>query len=358
MINKKRWSKKHTKITVAIGLVLVIVIIIVGYFLSPSTKLKKKGYSKYDISTINENVSKGHINKIIDMKYVPVIASIIEDPNYNEANIIKYMEYYLKHKKVTLKNVVIIVNANADDYDYSEFLVDCVQDKYYMYVNIDRYITYHEQYENAPAHDTIILVNSEIDKVYTEKLGSIINEDYFIVDNTERYINYSDNHPQASSKDIVSIVNSFTDYQQYSVNNPVDFTKGFGVLVNKYHKLNSSFNNSVAVTLTNDYAEGTIKLDPTVATSLMEMLDVARENGYDVVVKRGYLNNTELTNLYYAISKSNGEWYADSYLGKPGYNEYQTGYAVGLAVRGDSMENFGNTAAFKWISENAYGERN
>ena len=233
MINKKRWSKKHTKIATSIAVVLIIIIIAILYFLSPNAKLKRLGYSKYDIDLINENVSEKNIKEIINHEYVAVVANFINDDNYAEKNIIRYIDYYIKNNKVKLKDIVHIVNGNADNYDYSDFLLDCVVDENYVYLNVDRYINYHNEYENAPARETIILVNSEIEKPYTDKLGAIINEGYFIVNNTERYINYADSHPKTSSANVVAIVNSSTDRNQYTVNNNVDFSKGNNILVNK-----------------------------------------------------------------------------------------------------------------------------
>ena len=354
MINKKRWSKKHTKIATSIAVVLIIIIIAILYFLSPNAKLKRLGYSKYDIDLINENVSEKNIKEIINHEYVAVVANFINDDNYAEKNIIRYIDYYIKNNKVKLKDIVHIVNGNADNYDYSDFLLDCVVDENYVYLNVDRYINYHNEYENAPARETIILVNSEIEKPYTDKLGAIINEGYFIVNNTERYINYADSHPKTSSANVVAIVNSSTDRNQYTVNNNVDFSKGNNILVNKYYKLSSSYNNPVAKDVPSEISDGNIKLEAQTLSAIEELIDNARDNGYNIVVKRGYLNYTELSNLYYSYSRNNGEWYADSYLGKAGYSEYQTGFAVALAVRGDSIENFGTTAAFRWVQANAH----
>ena len=58
--------------------------------------------------------------------------------------------------------------------------------------------------------------------------------------------------------------------------------------------------------------------------------------------------------LYNRYVKSDGKEAADTYSGRPGHSEHQTGLAVDVFNNNETYTNFEKTKEFEWMQEHAH----
>ena len=67
-----------------------------------------------------------------------------------------------------------------------------------------------------------------------------------------------------------------------------------------------------------------------------------------------YRSYTYQVNLYNRYKKQDGEEKADTYSGRPGHSEHQTGLAVDVYNKEKDYTNFGTTKEYEWMMEHAH----
>lgn len=126
------------------------------------------------------------------------------------------------------------------------------------------------------------------------------------------------------------------------------------MLVNKFYKLSETYVPSDLVDVSLSYAYEGKQVSKVMYDSLTNMLDAAKESGYNLVVSQGYRSYADQEEAYNDIEASSGVDYADKVAARPGHSEYQTGLSVvvkPLYTEGSDME---NSPEHTWILENAY----
>ena len=126
------------------------------------------------------------------------------------------------------------------------------------------------------------------------------------------------------------------------------------MLVNKFYKLSETYGPSDLVDVSLSYAYEGKQVSKMMYDSLTNMLDAAKESGYNLVVSQGYRSYADQEEAYNDIEASSGVDYADKVAARPGHSEYQTGLSVvvkPLYTEGSDME---NSPEHTWILENAY----
>jgi LAS superfamily LD-carboxypeptidase LdcB len=95
----------------------------------------------------------------------------------------------------------------------------------------------------------------------------------------------------------------------------------------------------------------------TVAPSIQKLFAAAQAAGYPLVFASGYRSEAYQQQLYQSYVQRDGQAAADRYSARPGTSEHQTGLAFDVCAAGTSCDleqSFGNTAAGKWIANNAH----
>ncbi len=102
--------------------------------------------------------------------------------------------------------------------------------------------------------------------------------------------------------------------------------------------------------------ERTERLHAAVWPSLKRLMDEAKEDGVELYVKSAYRSFEEQKSLKSAYTVTYGAGSANQFSADQGYSEHQLGTTVDLITTGlgGSLAGFGNTAAYKWLTENAY----
>ena len=108
------------------------------------------------------------------------------------------------------------------------------------------------------------------------------------------------------------------------------------LIVNKKYSLPSNYNPGV---------------DQTASNALKELQQGASNAGYSMPLLSGFRSYSRQETLYNNYVARDGQALADTYSAKPGHSEHQSGLAFDV---GKLDNNYGETAAGKWLKENAH----
>ena len=93
------------------------------------------------------------------------------------------------------------------------------------------------------------------------------------------------------------------------------------MLVNKFYKLSETYVPSDLVDVSLSYAYSGKQVSKVMYDSLTNMLDAAKESGYNLVVSQGYRSYADQEEAYNDIEASSGVDYADEVAARPGHSE-------------------------------------
>ncbi len=105
--------------------------------------------------------------------------------------------------------------------------------------------------------------------------------------------------------------------------------------------------------------DGSIKMRQAAAQAFIQMQEAARLDGVSLVPISGFRTLEDQDYLFFSMKAQRGQVSAEraEVSAPPGYSEHHTGYAVdigdGNVPATDLSTNFENTAAFKWLEQNA-----
>lgn len=196
-------------------------------------------------------------------------------------------------------------------------------------------------------------INTLLNHKYNVNITKLMKEKYFIFANLDKYLDYV-NENNGNLTDAVAKVNTKASLGWYKSITDTDTSKGELMLVNKFYKLSETYVPSDLVDVSLSYAYSGKQVSKVMYDSLTNMLDAAKESGYNLVVSQGYRSYADQEEAYNDIEASSGVDYADEVAARPGHSEYQTGLSVvvkPLYTEGSDME---DSPEHTWIIENAH----
>lgn len=206
--------------------------------------------------------------------------------------------------------------------------------------------------ENEQIKISAPIPNTDYGKAVNDALyaGTYSN---FFPEKFRRYINYHIQKPDFTMQAVVFTVNlglDFPFYQNVSViANPYDRM----VLVNKYNRLPSGFQQTNLVSMDRGYTVSDGKqylMESTAYASFVRMADAARKDGVSIRAVSTYRTEAYQNNLYNKKTRTLGK-NADDYSARPGFSEHQTGLAVDINSTKTSFE---KTSVFAWLQKHAH----
>ena len=133
------------------------------------------------------------------------------------------------------------------------------------------------------------------------------------------------------------------------------------VLVNKNYRLNESYTPTDFVPVDvplSEYSQvntNYLRRDAADATELL--FAKAKEAGYDLTLRTGYISYEIQKNLYNQDVYEVGYEYADQFNSRPGHSEHQTGLAIDIttpSINNELSIDFAKTEEGKWVLEHAH----
>ncbi|MBQ6323599.1 MAG: M15 family metallopeptidase, partial [Bacilli bacterium] len=214
-----------------------------------------------------------------------------------------------------------------------------------------------------PQATTIELNKSSLtftDKVLENKKNTDnskeINKDisYFNNDYLERYLKYKKNNKNLSDEQIIKDVNMNLDLKQYEDIIKAKNLNTEKVLVNKYYYLEEDYVPDNLEKVSNQYALDGMKLVHVAKEAFEKMAKDAKKDGLNIVAMSCYRSYDYQIDLYNSYTKKDGKEAADTYSGRPGHSEHQTGLAVDVYNEEKDYTSFEKTEEFNWMQKHAH----
>jgi len=186
------------------------------------------------------------------------------------------------------------------------------------------------------------------------KLNNINKEiDYFNYDYIDRYISYLEKNNDLDIKQVIIDVNIGLDYDYYENSKLIDDAESYLVLVNKYNYLDSSYVPSDLEEINTIYALSNMSLRKKTKNAFEELSKDAKKENLNIIAMSTYRSYQYQVNLYSKYKSQDGNL-VDTYAGRAGYSEHQSGLAVDVYNKKTTYTNFENTSEYNWMLENAY----
>ena len=188
------------------------------------------------------------------------------------------------------------------------------------------------------------------DKNETEKEKDKEEKDLETIKNEIDYYNGFTN----ASKNLNIAQSSLIDLEPYkdivkarNLNKPT-------ILVNKYYYLEDDYVPDNLEKISTMYALSGMRLVDEAREAFEEMAKDASKQNLNIIAMSTYRSYNYQIGLYNRYVKADGEEKADTYSGRPGHSEHQTGLAVDVYNKKENYTNFGNTKEFDWMKKHAH----
>ena len=188
-----------------------------------------------------------------------------------------------------------------------------------------------------------------------EKLNNIDKKiDYFNYAYIDRYLEYQKENKELPTTQVITEVNIGLDNPYYTNTKPAkDLNKSY-ILVNKYNYLKEDYEPKNLETIKLQYARSGMKLVNYAKDAFEKMAKDAENENLKIIAMSTYRDYSYQKNLYNRYAENDGKDTADTYSGRAGFSEHQTGLAVDIYNGTEDYTNFEKTKEFQWMKKNAH----
>ena len=192
-------------------------------------------------------------------------------------------------------------------------------------------------------------------EVKLNKLDNIDKEiNYFNMDYLDRYILYKEKYTEMPNKQVIKNVNMNLDRDFYKEPISARNLNTKKILVNKYYYLDNKYVPKDLETISTRFALSNMKMVKEAKEAFEEMASAAKKENYNIIAMSCYRSYDYQVNLYNKYVKQDGKEAADTYSGRPGHSEHQTGLAVDVYNGKVNYTNFEKTKEFNWMNKHAH----
>lgn len=177
---------------------------------------------------------------------------------------------------------------------------------------------------------------------------------YFKMDNLDRYINYKSKNPNKEIKQIIKDVNMDLDKEPYEDMKKATNLNTINILVNKHNYLTEDYVPENLENINSSYALSNMKMVSEAKNAFENLSKDAAKQNLKVIAMSTYRSYEYQVDLYNRYVKTDGKEAADTYSGRPGNSEHQTGLAVDVYNVKETYTNFEKTKEYTWMQDNAY----
>ena len=126
------------------------------------------------------------------------------------------------------------------------------------------------------------------------------------------------------------------------------------VLVNKYYYLEEDYVPKNLETISSMYALNGMQLVKEAKIAFESLSKAASKEDLRIIAMSSYRSYEYQVDLYNRYVKQDGKEKADTYSGRPGHSEHQTGLAVDVYNGKTDYTNFEKTKEFTWMNSHAH----
>lgn len=218
---------------------------------------------------------------------------------------------------------------------------------------IDKYVLFKDYFSGQQLMD--IVTSDTTIGIKDTVLKGILEDKYFIYESLYEYIEVAQNDTKLTSREVVEKVNTLRNKKEYEDIIPTDTTKETLMIVNKYHYFDEKYEPKDLTTFDMKYCDTAIQsATKEVHDQFIKMYDDALSEGITILVNSGYRSYSLQKTSYNNFLRNDSKEVVDTYSARPGFSEHQTGLALDILSPGYNFDNFQDSDAFKWLSDNAY----
>ena len=195
---------------------------------------------------------------------------------------------------------------------------------------------------------------TEQEKKYQELNNINKKLDYFKDDYLDRYLEYKKNNQNLSNEQIIKNVNMNLDLEKYEQTQPAKYQNTEKILVNKYYNVGQDYIPENLELIDNQYAIGNMKMVKVAKEAFENLSAAAKKENLNIIAMSTYRSYDYQTNLYNRYVAQDGKENADTYSGRPGHSEHQTGLAADVYNKTETYTNFERTKEYQWMQEHAH----
>ena len=125
------------------------------------------------------------------------------------------------------------------------------------------------------------------------------------------------------------------------------------ILVNKYYYLEENYEPDNLETISKQYALEGMELVREAKENFEAMAKAAQKENLSIIAMSTYRSYNYQVKIYNQYVKADGQEKVDTYSGRPGHSEHQTGLAVDVYNGKVNYTKFESTKEFEWMKQNA-----
>lgn len=182
------------------------------------------------------------------------------------------------------------------------------------------------------------------------RLKALYSSEYYIPEKEELYVEYLYRYP--ALRDVIELVNTKRYLDLYTDIQPVDMSKGYLILVNKYYQLAEDYEPEDLVAISEVPGRGYLRKE--VYEAYKTLYEDAEKLGYNLNVVSAYRSYSTQYNLYNRYLSIDPKEVVETYSARPGHSEHQSGLCLDVSIPGYSLDDFYKTEASKWLAENCH----
>jgi len=182
----------------------------------------------------------------------------------------------------------------------------------------------------------------------------LLKETFFIWDKLDRYLAFKNQHQNMNTTEIIRMVNVNRDRDFYEEPVATNISRGYLMLVNKYHYLSEDYEPENLVRVSSQFAFDNNFLIERAYAAFREMANEARGAGHTIVINSSFRSYETQRQLWENLRFHHGIRHADTWAARAGHSEHQTGWAVDISDFHDPNDRFGETEAYQWMLLNAH----
>lgn len=177
---------------------------------------------------------------------------------------------------------------------------------------------------------------------------------YFDYNKIDRYLAYQKDNKNLKIEKVITDVNIGIDNPYYTNTKETKYLNESYILVNKYNYLTKNYIPNNLEEINTQYARSGMQLVNYAKEAFELLAKEAKKEGLSIIAMSSYRSYKYQENLYNRYVQSDGKEDADTYSGRPGFSEHQTGLAVDVYNGKEDYTNFEKTEEFKWMQQNAH----
>lgn len=301
--------KKKRRLLLLIPILLVIIILFI-IILSNKVPYKKEVVKVFKEENIYDVIKD---NK----KYSKTLEEVILQDKYKKDYLLEYLDINYIEEDNFLDNINKLLDIGYKSNDINNI------------------------YSKIPNSINVLLDNS-----YDENISNYLKLNYFKEDYLDRYLKYAIEAKELKSvydvtniidnysyEDTITFVNANLDKEYYKSDINISDEEAYkiDVLVNKYHKLSSTFEPNDLEEINKDYSMGKQRLRKEAKEKFEEMCSDALKENIKIYAGSTYRSFSYQEGLYNRYVKQDGFDKAETYSARAGYSEHQLGLAVDIA---------------------------